>query len=568
MNRNQLFVIVVAGAFLAACESGDINITPTTIDNSVDNSTGGGSGPGEDDACATYVRDGAEIRGSADGNGNCVYDSTFVGPKNNLQEDLLIPALADGGAHIFTSSLFVGNTYRTQAELEAAGITQGGDGPTLTIQAGATLAFQTNKDFIIINRGSRIIADGRSDAPITLTSVTDINGTVGPEDVQQWGGVVINGFAVSNKCSYTGTRGEAGFALTPGTECSIEAEGSAGDDESQYGGDNDADDSGILRYVVVKHTGAQVGNGDELNGISFGGVGSSTVVENLQVYSTFDDGVEMFGGSFDITNLVAVYVRDDSIDIDEGYNGTITNALVVQSAADGNHCIESDGIGSYGDLDEATRADFIARNLNSAPTINNLTCIISPNSDDVPGTHDPGAGWRFREGIHPVVNDSLVISSFIENGGTTANGSPDDNYCLRIDNTETQDAAINGDLQLNSVIYACQENDKGNAFGTFAGEQEFAEAEGNQFATVGDREVIDASDAADAQLNLLTGAQKVYSLGWDQSVVDTAAPIATTTPTSGTATDILGAIEAASDWTAPWAYGIAEDNRGQPLWFE
>jgi len=566
MNRNKLFVVVIAGSLLAACESGDINITPTTIDNSVDNSTGGGGGS-EDDICASYVRDGATVRGSADGNGNCVYDNTFVGPKNNLQEDLLIQALPDGGAHIFTASLFVGNTYRTQDELQAAGITQGGDGPTLTIQAGATLAFQTNSDFMIINRGSRIIADGRPDAPITLTSVSDINGTVGPEDVQQWGGVVINGFAVSNKCSYVGTRGEAGFGLSPGTECSIDAEGSAGDDESQYGGDNDADDSGILRYVIVKHTGAQVGNGDELNGISFGSVGSSTIVENLEVYSTFDDGVEMFGGSFDITNLVAVYVRDDSIDIDEGYNGTITNALVVQSAADGNHCIEADGIGSYGDLDQATRDDFIARGLQSAPTINNLTCIISAN---VPGTHDPGAGWRFREGIHPVVNDSLLISSF----GANDQASGDDNYCLRIDNVETTEAAINGDLQLNSVIFSCQENVKGNAIAdrnavvAFADEQAFAEAEGNQFATVADGTAVDASDAANPEINLLTGAQKVYSLPWNTSIVDSAAAIATTTPTSGTATDILGAVSATDDWTQPWAYGIDPNNRGQALWFE
>ena len=566
MIRNKLFVVVIAGSVLAACDSGDINITPTTIDNSVDNSTGGGGGS-EDDICASYVRDGATVRGSADGNGNCVYDNTFVGPKNNLQEDLLIPALPNGGAHIFTASLFVGDTYRTQAELQAAGIAQGGDGPTLTIQAGATLAFQTNSDFMIINRGSRIIADGRADAPITLTSVSDINGTVGPEDVQQWGGVVINGFAVSNKCSYVGTRGEAGFGLAPGTECSIDAEGSAGDDESQYGGDNDADDSGILRYVIVKHTGAQVGNGDELNGISFGGVGSSTIVENLQVYSTFDDGVEMFGGSFDIRNLVAVYVRDDSIDIDEGYNGTITNALVVQSANDGNHCIESDGIGSYGDLDQATRDDFIARGLHSAPTINNLTCIVSAN---VPGTHDPGAGWRFREGIHPVVNDSLVISSF----GANDQASGDDNYCLRIDNVETAEAAINGDLQLNSVIFSCQENVKGNAIAdrnavvAFADERAFAEAEGNQFATVADGTAVDASDAANPEVSLLTGAQKVYSLPWDTSIVDTAAPLATTAPTSGTATDILGAVSATDDWTRPWAYGIDPDNRGQALWFE
>ena len=112
----------------------------------------------------------------------------------------------------------------------------------------------------------------------------------------------------------------------------------------------------------------------------------------------------------------------------------------------------------------------------------------------MPGTHDPGAGWRFREGIHPVINDSLVISSF----GANDQASGDDNYCLRIDNVETAEAAINGDLQLNSVIFSCQENVKGNAIAdrnavvAFADERAFAEAEGNQFATVADGTVVES----------------------------------------------------------------------------
>ncbi|MCY4426510.1 MAG: serine/threonine protein kinase [Halieaceae bacterium] len=560
MNCNKLFTVILVSGLVAACGgSGDINIQPETAVSNSNNTTVTGGGGGENDICASYVRNGQTIQGTADGNGNCTYGSAFVGPKNNLTVDLLIPALADGGAHVFTSSLFVGETYRSNADLQAAGIAAGGDGPTLTVEAGATLAFQTNKDFIIINRGSRILANGTADAPITFTSVSDINGTVGPEDVQQWGGIVINGFGVSNKCSYVGTRGDAGFMLDPANpECHIEAEGSAGDDESQYGGDNDADDSGILRYVVVKHTGAEVANGDELNGISFGGVGSSTVVENLQVYSTFDDGIEMFGGSVSFTNLVALYVRDDSIDVDEGWNGSITNALVIQSQNDGNHCIEADGIGSYRETETARNADLIARGLNSAPTISNLTCIVSAN---LGGTHGEGAGWRLREGIHPVINDSLLISSFGANDQT----DNDDNYCLRIDNPETQDAAVNGDLQLNSVIVACQEPSKGNATGAFASEQAWAESVGNQFATVADGTAQNPTAAADTDLQLLEGAQPIYSLSWATSFVDGAAPIATTAPTSG---DFLGAVEATADWTAPWAFGISDTNRGQPLWFE
>ena len=558
MNRSKLSGIVAAAALLAACDSGDINIAPSTVVENSNNTTNTSTGGSADDICASYLENGTTFQGSADGNGNCTYGSAFVGPQNNLTVDLLIPELPNGGAHIFTSSLFVGETYRTQADLAAAGITEGGDGPTLTIEPGATLAFQTNKDFIIINRGSKILADGTPDKPITITSVSDVNGTVGPEDVQQWGGIVVNGFGVSNKCSYTGTRGQAGFALTPGSECSIEAEGSAGDDESQYGGDNDDDSSGIMRYVVVKHTGAEVGNGDELNGISFGGVGRGTVIENLQVYSTYDDGIEMFGGAVDFTNFVALYVRDDSIDIDEGYIGTITNALVIQSATDGNQCVESDGIGSYNAANVAVNADFIARGLNSRPTINNLTCIISPN---INGTHGEGAGLRFREGIWPVINNSLILTSFAAND--VADG--DDNFCLRIDNTETQDAAVNGDLQLNSVVFACQENSKLQAFGTFANEQEFAEAAGNQFATVASGTAKDASAANDADLQILEGAQKVYSIAWATSAVDGATPIATTAPTAG---DFLGAVDAANDWTAPWTFGISESNRSQPLWFE
>ncbi|HEX5787141.1 MAG TPA: hypothetical protein VFY03_03095 [Woeseiaceae bacterium] len=551
MNPHKVLAVLVAGAAIAACDSGDINIEPTTSVSNSNNTVNQGGGGSEDDICASYVEDGQTIRGNADADGNCTYGAAFVGPKNNLTVDVLLPALPDGGAHIFTSSLFVGETYRTQAELEAAGIAEGGDGPTLTIEAGATVAFQSNNNFLIVNRGSQILANGTADAPITFTSVSDLDGNVGPEDVQQWGGMIINGFGVSNKCAYNGVRGDAGFELTPGEECSIEAEGSVGDDESHYGGDNDADDSGILRYVVVKHTGAEVASGDELNGISFNAVGSSTVVENLQMYSTYDDGIEMFGGAVNFTNYVALYVRDDSIDIDEGWNGSLTNGLVIQAANDGNHCIEADGIGSYSAANAALNQDFIARGLNSAPTISNLTCIVSPN---LTGTHDPGAGWRFREGIHPTVTNSLLITSFAANDTTEAN----DNYCLRIDDDETNAAIASGDLVISSTIFACQENGRDD-------EQAVAEAMGNQFATIASGTAADASTAADPDLQLTEGELKLYSVSWATSFVDGAAPVATTQPTAG---DILGAVSATADWTAGWTYGIHPDNRAQALWFE
>ena len=554
MNRNLLFTVAIAGVALGACDSGDINIAPTTsVSNSNNTTNNAPSGPGFTDAdCASINVGGNSVQGSADAaTGNCTYPD-IVGAGNNLQTDLFIPALDNGGAHIFEGSLFVGDTCNTDACLAANGIAQGGDGPTLTIEAGATLAFRTSSDFLVINRGSRMLARGRADAPITFTSVSDVNGTVGPEDVQQWGGMVINGFGVTNDCDYTGTRGQAGFALNG--ECHVDSEGSAGLDENQHGGINDDDNSGELSYVVVKHTGATVGNGDELNGITFAGVGRGTIVNNLQVYSTFDDGIEMFGGAFDIDNFVAVYVRDDSIDLDAGWQGTINNALVIQAETIGNHCIESDGIASYSGLGAGVADDFIARNLNTRVTINNLTCIISPTPTQ--GDFDPGAGWRFREGIFFNLNDSMVITSFAANNQDALN----DNYCLRIDDPETEAGTANGDSNLNSVIYACQETYRDTP------EQTFADGEGNVAATIANNTAVSATAMNDADLQLLEGTIPVYSIDFATSQVDGAVPNASATPTSGT---FLGALSlGGDDWIAGWTYGINADNRGQALWFE
>jgi hypothetical protein len=463
---------------------------------------------------------------------------------------MTIPALPDGGAHIFEGSLFVGDTFRDDAAMAAAGITQGGDGPVLTVEAGATVAFQSSADFMVINRGSQLFAVGAPDAPITFTSVSDVNGTVEAEDVQQWGGMVINGFGVTNACSYTGSVAGGDLATT---DCHVDAEGSAGQDESQYGGANNDDSSGRLEYVIVKHTGATVGNGDELNGITFTAVGRNTIVQNLQVYSTYDDGIEMFGGAVNFTNFVALYVRDDAIDIDEGWSGTITNALVVQSETDGNHCIEADGIANYDELDSATIEAVVAQGINSRPTITKLTCIISPNGAAT-ATHEQGRGWRLREGIFPTISDSMVISSYGVDSG-------EGNYCLRVDNRSLQ-AAQDGDLNITSTIFACQERTDGGALPDATTVEQWAIDSGNQFATITAQ--TDATASNNPELQLLEGAPPVYSIGIAAMQVDGAAP----TITAPAGTFIGGLSMSETDWTIPWVYGLHEDNRAQPLWFE
>lgn len=560
LNEGSLRLVaasVCSLGLLAGCGGGgDIEINPSTIDNSVNNSnntTTDGGGGGTTNPCASYVTSGGQTRqGTYDGT-DCTYSPTFVDSGNNLQVDLTIPALPNDGAHIFQGSLFVGIAANSDAELAAANITQGGDGPTLTIEAGATLAWESNDKFMVINRGSQLFAVGTASAPITFTSVSDVNGDLDsdPEAVSQWGGMVINGFGVTNKCSYTGTRG---VDLALAAECHVASEGSAGLDENFHGGDNDDDSSGRLEYVRVKHTGAEVGNGDELNGITFSAVGRNTIVRNLQIYSTYDDGIEMFGGAVSFENVALVYVRDDSIDMDDGWIGTIDTALVIQSENDGNHCIEADGIGSFSSLDQATIDDFIARGLHTQSTISNLTCIVSPNAAAV-GTHAQGAGWQFREGLAITLIDSMIVGSF------AAASDVDDNYCLRIDNQSLQ-LAQDGDINLNSVILACEDRTVGVLPNATTVEDWAVNEQGVVFATISG--AVDATAAADTQLQLLEGTPPIFSIPYSSMVVDDVAPAGA--PQAG---DFIGALSLGStNPFAGWTFGIFDGSRNQPLWFE
>ncbi len=559
MSFKKILTLNVLAASLVACGGGDINIQPSVTSNTTGTSSTGGSS--SNSVCAAYTVGGTTFQGTLSGN-NCQYNTSFVDIDNPLTVDVTFQALPNNGVHVFAGSLVVGENFNTDAGLTAAGITAGGDGPTLAIGAGSTLAFQSSDDFMVINRGSQIVANGTPVAPITITSQTDaVFGTVGPEDVQQWGGLVINGFGVTNKCAYTGTRGTD---LALAGECHVVAEGQASAGETNYGGNNDADNSGTMRYVVVKHTGAEVAPGNELNGIAFNAVGSGTTVEFLEVYSVYDDGIEFFGGAVDIDNYVAVYAKDDSIDIDEGYRGTITNALVIQSETDGNRCVESDGIGSYSDVSATPGAvaDLMARGLNSAATILNMTCIVSANEV---GTHDPGAGLRIREAHVPIIRNSIVTTAY---SGDEKLGDDDFNWCVRIDE-EGGPAALAGDLEITNTVLACQDLIDGDLGGgsstlTWLDTPAFNNAT-YQSAEAGE----DPTETSNTNLEILDG---FYSL---LSTVPAGSPGADgimningeTVPTPAGET-YIGAVISTDDWTAGWTYGLHPGSRAQALWFE
>src|SRR5690606_3818679 len=190
-------------AAAAACESGDINLQPTNVDNST--STGGG---GAVNPCARYTVNGETRSGIFDGT-NCTYNAAFVSETNPLTVDLVIPFFS--GVHIFQNSLFVGE------DVSSGAAPAGGTGPKLVVEAGNTIAFADAGDYLLINRGSQFVAEGSATAPITFTGFTDaVTSTAGPFDVQLWGGIVINGNGVTNNCT---------DAQRTTNSCHVESEG-------------------------------------------------------------------------------------------------------------------------------------------------------------------------------------------------------------------------------------------------------------------------------------------------------------------------------------------------------
>ena len=581
MKIKTLCLATAAAVSLVACSEGEINVDAKSVDNSIDNSvtdsnnTGGGvTDPVDPIVCATN----GDVTGVVEGK-NCVYSEQFVNFDKPLTQSLTLRDIGEG-AHIFQGSLFVGQNYETLAEANAAGLEKGGDGPILTIQPGVTVALQDSDDFIAIMRGSQIVARGAKDAPITFTSEADVNGQVTPEQTQTWGGMIINGFGFTNACEYKAGWDPASTAddapaleLEDGKPCSIRQEGTEGARQNVYGGTVPDDNSGVLSYVVVKHAGNAIVEGDELNGINFGAVGSGTTLNNVEVYSNFDDGIEFFGGGADLQNYVAMYVRDDSIDIDQGYYGTITNALVIQGGAvdeatkTGAHCVESDG--SAG----STKVSNIAKGYVSKAVIQNLTCIISAKGPGVAGNSDPGAGVNAEEGHNLTLENAIVTTAYAVDATLDNNGEAIEagklaftNYCFQLEDPEDLVNAGNGLINIANSIFACADLSaapKGKGDFTITPGSVFTEALSGQDFLKNQGNVL-FQTAADGTTPPNAGSLLIldsfYSVPVAEMMVDGMTP--------AIMGEVIGAVSRDNDWTAGWTYGLHEDNRGQPLWFE
>ncbi len=209
----------------------------------------------------------------------------------------------------------------------------------LTIQKGVIVKGEAgtgaNATALVIARGAQIDAQGTATEPIIFTSVADeiapgqIAGTnLEPTVEGLWGGLIVLGRA---KCSFAGDVTELAIEGIPAT-----------DTNGLYGGTNDADNSGILKFISIRHGGSLIGASNEINGLTLGGVGSGTVIENVEVVANQDDGIEWFGGTVSVKNALIWNSGDDAVDTDQSWAGTLDNFIVI-SGVNTDHALEIDG---------------------------------------------------------------------------------------------------------------------------------------------------------------------------------------------------------------------------------
>ncbi len=306
-------------------------------------------------------------------------------------------------------------TWYAAAKYTLSGFIYVKNNATLTIEAGTLIKGVSNtKAALIIERGSKIMAEGTSTQPIVFTS----DKPKGERASGDWGGVVICGNATTNKHD-----GGTGVGI---------AEGGIG---SNYGGTDDADNSGVLQYVRIEFPGIPLTStaNSEINGLTLYAVGSGTTIDHVQVSYSGDDSYEWFGGAVNCKYLVALRGLDDEFDTDNGYKGNLQFIFGLRdpdiSDQSGSNGFESDNDADGSTLTPLTRPVFSNVTLYGPLTV----------SETLPANHLYKRAMHIRRGSQLSVYNSVFA------------GWPKG---LMLDGTvgNTPTAADNNDLQIESSL--------------------------------------------------------------------------------------------------------------------
>ena len=269
----------------------------------------------------------------------------------------------------------------------------------LVIQSGTVVKGMpgdtTNASVLVISKWGKIQAVGTAAQPIVFTTVYDNEedpSDLGAFDRGLWGGVILLGNATISE----GTAFIEGIPAEP---------------RAEFGGSNDVDSSGRMSYVSIRHGGKLLGNANEINGLTFGGVGSKTVIDHIECFATNDDGFEWFGGTVNAKYLISAYGNDDLFDFDFGYKGKLQYGFGIyhngNTDPSGNQGIEGDGFA----FPLAGGTDTTKY---SKPKWSNLTLIGNGNPQTISTAND--LAFRLRDGTAGDFKN-MIVQDFRLNAG-------------------------------------------------------------------------------------------------------------------------------------------------------
>lgn len=287
----------------------------------------------------------------------------------------------------------------------------GESGVNLTIEPGVIL-FAQAESFFVVNRGNTITADGTEDAPIVWTSRDNVLGLSSDNSQAQWGGVVLLGRAPVSDC--TDQVFNTASAPNANPQCEQQLEGT--NVATPFGGADPDDSSGSMTFNQIRFSGFELGQANELQSLTTGGIGSGTVLNHIQSFNSSDDGVEFFGGVVNMSQLAVVGASDDSLDVDTGAKADLETVVVVQRASTGDSIIELD---SPDDIGEGTPGNALPQ---TELQVNNFTFLQRSSGSSQAVRARGGAALGLTNGI-------IGIDS-------------DDDACIRIDEQITLDAII------------------------------------------------------------------------------------------------------------------------------
>ena len=353
------------------------------------------------------------------------------------------------------ATLTSGSSYKLSGGLHVKA------GNTLTIEPGVTVVAVDDDapDYILIEQGAKIDAQGTVSNPIVMTSELKKSGA--------WGGIHICGRAHTN--AGEGVLSEIGNA--------------------PYGGSDDSDNSGTLRYIRLEYTGFALDEEHEANGISFYGVGNGTTVEYVQAYKGSDDGFEFFGGSVNVKHMVVTDCTDDSFDWTEGWNGRGQFLVAYQSGEEECDCLmECDNNGNNFDATPVAH-----------PILSNLTLVGDNSANNT-------RGIRLRAGTQAEIYNSIITGKA---------------KCITLETEQTEQALLSGTSKLQHIAMSSDLNSEN---GIYTAEM-FAAATGN------------STDYVNALAN---------------DYVGTLSGGVTPDDPFFTRVDYKGAVSASDDWTSGW----------------